>query len=54
MAKESKKKEVVEKKEGPICFHKLKDEERQQVIFRMSKGEVVLRGPDSHVVEVKH
>ena len=53
MAKDAKKKEV-EQPKGPVCFHKLKDVQKQEVIMRMAKGEVVLRGPDLHVVEVKH
>jgi len=38
---------------APIKFHKLRDEERQEVITRIAKGEVVLQGPDSIVIEVK-
>jgi len=54
MAKEVKKKEPpIVKYEGPVRFHRLSDEERQEVLIRLAKGEVELKGPDHQVVEVK-
>lgn len=36
-----------------VYFHKLSPEEKQKVLLRLGKGEVVIQGPDSLVIEAK-